>query len=191
VLQSNTRLEFQTRNPSYHPVLGPRNNREVVSLIPPYRVGTVIKCTSCHNSDLASSGRLGRPRGPHGSIYEPLLIENYETDDFVTESPRAYALCYRCHDRESILSDESFPLHSEHIVRGRASCAACHDPHGISRIQGNSRNHSNLINFDRSVVQPASGALGARIEFVDNGPQRGSCTLRCHGVTHVRLQYGE
>jgi hypothetical protein len=187
IQQVNTRIEFQTSNPSYHPVIGPRNNREVVSLIPPMRVGSVIRCTDCHNSDQADSGG---PRGPHGSIYEPLLIDNYETDDFVTESARAYALCYRCHDRQSILGNESFPFHNQHIVRGRASCSACHDAHGISRAQGNSRNNSNLINFDRSIVQPASGALGSRIEFVDLGPGRGNCTLTCHGVTHVRLEYG-
>ena len=129
--------------------------------------------------------------GPHGSIYAPLLIDNYSTRDFTTESARAYALCYRCHDRQSILSDQSFPLHSRHILRGRATCSACHDAHGISRTQGNSRNNSNLINFDRSIVQPASGGLGGRVEFEDLGPYRGSCTLTCHGVTHVRFQYGQ
>jgi hypothetical protein len=75
-------------------------------------------------------------------------------------------------------------------VRGRTPCSACHDAHGISRNQGNSRNHSNLINFDRSIVQPASGGLGARIEFEDLGTHRGSCTLTCHGVVHVRFEYG-
>ena len=50
--------------------------------------------------------------------------------------------------------------------------------------------HSNLINFDLSIVQPASGGLRGRIEFVDQGPQRGSCTLTCHGVVHVNFGYG-
>jgi predicted CXXCH cytochrome family protein len=190
ITQVNTRLEFQTSNPSYHPVIGPRNNRDVVSLLSPWRVGSVMACTDCHNSDQAGTARAGQRFGPHGSIHEPLLVENYSTRDFTTESERAYALCYRCHDRQSILNDESFPLHSEHIVRGRASCAACHDPHGVSRVQGNSRNHSNLINFDRSVVQQAGSSLGRRIEYQDLGPYQGSCTLTCHGVVHVRQQYG-
>ncbi len=187
ITQTNTRAEFQTSNPSYHPVIGSRNNGDVVSLLRPYRVGSVIECTDCHSSDLASGTG---PAGPHGSIYTPLLIDNYTTDDFTTESPRTYALCYRCHDRQSILADESFPLHSEHVVRGRAPCSACHDAHGISRTQGNSTNHSSLINFDRSIVRSASGGLGARIEYEDTGPLRGSCTLTCHGVTHVRFEYG-
>ncbi|MEP0843474.1 MAG: hypothetical protein HRF43_12295 [Phycisphaerae bacterium] len=190
LFQTNTRLEFAAGNPSYHPVVGPRNNGEVVSLLPPWRVGSVMKCTDCHNSDQASNAPGAGPNGPHGSIYEPLLIDNYSTRDFTAESARAYALCYRCHDRQSILGDRSFPLHNLHVVRGRATCSACHDAHGISRTQGNSRNHSNLINFDRSIVQPASGGLGGRVEFEDLGPYRGSCTLTCHGVTHVRFQYG-
>lgn len=190
VTQTNTRLEFQTSNPSFHPVLGARRNNEVVSLIPPMQVGSVLGCTDCHNSDQADSGNPFAPAGPHGSIYEPLLAANYETGEFVTESPQAYALCYRCHDRRSILNDESFPLHNIHVVRGRASCSACHDAHGISRTQGDARNHSNLINFDLSVVRPAAGGLGSRIEYVDEGRFSGSCTLTCHGVTHVRFQYG-
>lgn len=190
ITQTNTRLEFQTSNPSFHPVIGPRQSSDVVSLIPPLRAGSVIGCTDCHNSDSVSSGGMGGASGPHGSIYEPLLIDNYATADFTAESPRAYSLCYRCHDRQSILGDESFPLHNAHVVRGRTACATCHDAHGISRTQGGSTTNSNLINFDLSVVQPASGGLGGRIEYVDTGRFSGSCTLTCHGVTHVQFQYG-
>ncbi|MCK4659044.1 MAG: hypothetical protein KAV82_05930, partial [Phycisphaerae bacterium] len=96
VSQTNTRLEFQTRNPSFHPVAGPRRNSDVVSLIPPYRVGSIISCTDCHNSDNARSAGGTGPNGPHGSIFEPLLVSNYDTDDFTTESAQAYALCYQC-----------------------------------------------------------------------------------------------
>jgi predicted CXXCH cytochrome family protein len=191
IIQWNTRLEVQPANPSYHPIITPRRNVDVVSLIPPLRVGSLIRCTDCHNSDLAAGGLGIETFGPHGSIYSPLLIDNYSTRDFTVESARAYALCYRCHDRQSILNDESFPLHSRHVVRARAPCSACHDPHGISRAQGNSRNNSNLINFDASIVRPASGALGARVQFEDSGRYRGSCTLSCHGVTHVRFEYSQ
>lgn len=188
--QTNARMEFNPANPSFHPVVGPRRNSEVVSLIPPMQVGSVIGCTDCHNSDnAAGQGSALQATGPHGSIFEPLLIRNYDTGEFVTESLQAYALCYHCHSRESILGDESFPLHNEHIVRGRSSCASCHDAHGISRTQGSARNHSNLINFDLNVVRPA-GAAPSRIVFEDLGPYRGSCTLTCHGMVHVGLEYG-
>ncbi len=191
VHQTNTRLEFQPSNPSFHPIVVPRNNLNVVSLISPWRVGSLVKCTDCHNSDAGSAVSANRRAGPHGSIYAPLLIANYSTRDYTAESATAYALCYRCHDRTSILNNESFPLHNRHVVNGRSPCSACHDAHGISRTQGNSRNHSNLINFDRSIVQPASGGLGSRIEYEYRGSYRGSCTLTCHGVVHVRFEYAK
>ncbi len=190
ISQTNTRLEFQTGNPSFHPVAGPRRNTDVVSLIPPLRTGSIITCTDCHNSDNSRFQGGSGPNGPHGSIYEPLLVRNYETDDFTIESANAYALCYQCHSRESILNDESFPLHRLHVVEQQAACGACHDAHGIYRGQGNEVNHSGLINFDLSVVFSANSPAGRRIEFVDAGRVAGSCTLTCHGFEHVKLPYG-
>ena len=95
------------------------------------------------------------------------------------ESPQAYALCYRCHDRNSILGNESFSRHSIHIVRDRAPCSACHDPHGVS---GNTAQHDHLINFDVSIV-------GGQRFYNDNGHFSGTCTLTCHGVNHVNFAY--
>lgn len=189
VTQTNTRLEFQLGNPSFHPVAGPRRNPDVVSLIAPYRVGSVMTCTDCHNSDNARSVGGTGANGPHGSIFEPLLVRNYDTADFTTESAQAYALCYECHRRESILNNESFTLHRLHVVGQRAPCSACHDAHGIFRGQGNSRNHSNLINFDRSIVRPANAPTGRRIEYEDTGRLSGNCTLLCHGQNHIRFPY--
>jgi predicted CXXCH cytochrome family protein len=191
VTQTNVRLQFLPANPAFHPITGPRNNRDVVSLIPPLRVSSMIRCTDCHNSDLAAQRGPGATFGPHGSIYDPILIANYTTRDFTVESSQAYALCYRCHDRQSILSNQSFPLHSRHIVRGRAPCSACHDAHGIFRGQGNSTNHYALINFDLAIVRSASGGLGARIQYDHTGQYKGSCTLTCHNVVHVDFQYGK
>jgi len=188
VSQTNVRLEYQTSNPSFHPVAGPRRNSDVVSLIPPLRVGSVITCTDCHNSDNARSAGGSGPNGPHGSLFEPLLLANYDTDDFTTESARAYALCYRCHSRESVLSDASFSRHRRHIVDIQTPCSVCHDPHGVYRGQGNSRNHSNLINFDLSVVQPVAGR---GVEYVDTGRMSGTCTMICHGFTHVDFPYSQ
>lgn len=190
VTQTNTRLEFQTSNPSFHPVFGSRNNPDVVSLISPLRVGSVIGCGDCHNSDAADGRMSGPSDGPHGSIYEPLLADNYSRDDFTVESPRAYALCYQCHERQSILGNESFSLHNVHVVNGRTPCSACHDAHGISRTQGNDTRHGSLINFDLNIVRPADTGTGSRIVYEDQGRFAGSCTLVCHGVTHIRFNYG-
>lgn len=189
VSQTNTRLEFQTGNPSFHPVAGPRRNPDVVSLLAPLREGSVISCIDCHNSDEARSAGGTGPNGPHGSIFEPLLVRNYERSDRTTESAQAYALCYECHDRDSILSNESFPYHAVHVVTARTSCNVCHDPHGVYRGQGSPDNHTNLINFDLSVVSPSDSPNGRRLEFVDTGRLSGSCTLTCHGIQHVNFSY--
>ena len=189
ISQTNTRLEFQTANPSFHPVSGPRRNNDVVSLISPLRVGSVITCTDCHNSDNARAFGGSGANGPHGSIFEPLLVRNYETTDFAVESANAYALCYGCHSRQSILNDESFSRHRRHIVELRAPCSVCHDAHGIYRGQGTSINHGSLINFDLSVVMSADTPSGRRIEYSDTGRFAGSCTLTCHGFTHINLPY--
>jgi predicted CXXCH cytochrome family protein len=189
ISQTNTRLEFQPSNPSFHPVAGPRRSAEAPSLQAPYRIGSIITCTDCHNSDNARAAGGSGANGPHGSMFEPLLVANYETDDLTTESAEAYALCYRCHNRDSILGDESFSRHRRHIVDIRTPCGVCHDAHGIYRGQGNARNNSHLINFDLSVVSSADTPSGRRIEYEDTGRLAGSCTLTCHGFSHVGFPY--
>ncbi len=189
VSQTNTRLEFQVSNPSFHPVAGPRRNNDVVSLIPPLRSGSVISCTDCHNSDNARSAGGTGANGVHGSLFEPLLVRNYETNDFTSESAQAYALCYGCHSRESILGDQTFSRHRRHIVDLRTPCSVCHDAHGVYRGQGNSTNHGSLINFDLSVVSPAATPTGNQLQYNDTGRLAGNCTLTCHGTTHVQFPY--
>ncbi len=149
----------------------------------------MISCLDCHNNDNARMAGGTGPNGPHGSIYAPLLIANYETQDFTVESADTFALCYRCHSRQSILGNESFSRHWQHVVSRRAPCSACHDPHGVSRAQGYTINHSNLINFDLSIVMPATAAADRSIEYRDTGRFEGSCTLTCHGKVHVRQTY--
>lgn len=186
--QNNTRLEFAPDAVSSHPVLASGRNADVPSLLPPYSVSSVIYCSDCHASDTGVSAGASGPSGTHGSIYAPLLSARYETFDNTPESAAAYALCYRCHDRANILSDASFKGHKKHIVDQRTPCSACHDAHGIASVQGNAINNSNLINFDTKIVQPEPTA--GRIEFRDTGVFRGECTVRCHGASHVGMQYG-
>ena len=162
--------------PSYHPVVGAGKNANSPSLISPYTISSVIYCTDCH----ASNG-AGSPAGPHGSIYPAILKYRYEKADNTSESATNYELCYKCHNRISILGDITFKEHSKHITGERTPCNACHDPHGISASQGNSTNNSNLINFDRAIVLP-NGVIGP--DFIDTGLNHGYCNLRCHGQTH-------
>jgi predicted CXXCH cytochrome family protein len=184
--QINTRLEFDLTNPSYHPVEGVGNNPNVPSLISPYTETSVIYCTDCHNSDSSADTGGPGPDGPHGSMYSPILEQNYSTLDNNTESVFEYALCYKCHDRESILGDDSFANHDEHVTEEDSPCSACHDPHGVSATQGNSVNNSHLINFDLNIVAPNESGL---LMFEDLGTFRGQCYLSCHGKDHDPENY--
>ncbi|MBN1250848.1 MAG: hypothetical protein JXR51_01955 [Bacteroidales bacterium] len=166
-IQSNTRLEFDLSNPSYHPVVGPGKNTDVPGLISPLTESSVIYCTDCHSSDGSDS-----PKGLHGSIYSNILKYNYSTEDYTPESPEAYELCYSCHERTTILSAESSGVHY-HINGKNTPCRICHDPHGATG--------SSLINFATDVVTPRLGV----IQFVDLGDNSGYCLLICHGRSHA------
>ncbi len=186
IVQPDKRLQFQPNNPSFHPVGNPGVNPNVPSLLPPLTTGSTIACADCHDAD--DSRRLGGsgPAGPHGSIFRPLLVRRYDTMDGSAESPAAYALCYRCHQRDSILQDVSFTKHHLHVVDVRAPCSVCHDPHGIYSGQGTLQTAAHLIDFDRAVVLP--NALG-KLEYVSLGAGHGQCSLSCHGKDHNPLGY--
>jgi len=184
--QNNVRLQFDNGNPSFHPVVGPGNNSNVPSLIAPLIENSTIACGDCHSSDADSSLGGTGPDGPHGSIYPSLLIRAYQTQDGTPESPSAYALCYACHDRNSILGDQSFEQHRLHISDNSTPCSVCHDPHGVSSVQGNATNNSHLINFDTSVVFPNSDN---DLYFEDRGNLSGACFLMCHNNEHDGLAY--
>ncbi|NOG53754.1 MAG: hypothetical protein HND57_05415 [Planctomycetes bacterium] len=187
ITQNNTRLEFDPGAISYHPVEAPGRNPDVPSLKPGWTVNSMVYCSDCHGSDTSSKGGGSGPDGVHGSNQEPNLILNYETADYTNESAQAYALCYKCHDRSSILNDESFEEHDKHIRDEDSPCSACHDAHGISSAQGTSTGNSHLINFDRSLVTP--DRRYGRLEFIDNGRFAGECYLRCHGENHDPEDY--
>ena len=176
IAQLNTRLEFNPANPSFHPVMAQGVNPNVPSLIAPLTATSKIFCTDCHNNNDPAG-----PKGPHGSTNNHLLAKNYATADNYTESATAYALCYACHSRASILGDQSFKEHKKHIVDKKTPCSACHDPHGISSTQGNFLNNSHLINFDVTIVLPDDQG---RLRFEDQGTFKGRCYLTCHGKNH-------
>ncbi|MEW6428086.1 MAG: cytochrome c3 family protein [Thermodesulfobacteriota bacterium] len=201
VNSSNTRLEFQATNPSFHPVVTIGRNLDVPSIpsadMPALTVSSKLFCTECHNSDDSPAvGGFGAS-GPHGSVYAPLLRQRYDTADGNLESASSYALCYWCHSRTSILNDESFRKriatgnggHSNHLnghaagISG-APCSVCHDPHGVED-DGMSGSHTHLINFDTNVVSPGSGQMSPI--FIDKGGRSGSCILFCHGFEHTDM----
>lgn len=185
----NLRLKFSPGNPSFHPVVLSSPSDETPSLIPGLARGAMIRCTDCHNNDSGPRAGGGGPDGPHGSNYEFLLERNYTVTDDNAESEYEYAMCYKCHQRSIVLSNQSFPKHDQHVVGQRgAPCSACHDPHGISTAQVSASDHTHLINFDTTIVRPEPRT--GRLEFRDLGRFAGSCTLICHGHTHINKDYG-
>jgi len=186
LVQTNTRLEFDPSNPSFHPVEAPGANANVPSLIAPLTTATVIYCSDCHASDTGPGAGGTGAAGPHGSTWPTLLERQYETADGTIEDPTTYALCYKCHSRTSILADQSFTEHSKHVQEENAPCNVCHDPHGISVTQGNATNNAHLINFDTSVVSPNAAGL---LKFESLGTFSGRCYLSCHGEDHNPKTY--
>jgi predicted CXXCH cytochrome family protein len=179
-VQTNTRLQFSTANQSFHPVeaVG-KNQTSVPSLISPWMMSSVMYCTDCHNSDSSPNAGGSGANGPHGSIYAPILERNLTTLDFQAESPQAYALCYKCHSRTSILASQSFKFHGTHVVNDQAACTTCHDSHGVADAP-------HLINFNTTYVTPSSNG---RLEYVSMGPLHGVCSLTCHGKDHPATSY--
>jgi hypothetical protein len=182
-------VEFKTTNPSFHPVEGEGANAYVISLREPYAARkqnpadiSQITCGSCHGNDDPAG-----PKGPHGSRFRGLLKANFEMEDGRAESETSYALCYDCHDRTSILGNESFAFHAQHIQgsgaggEGGTSCFTCHDAHGSTRYQY-------LIRFNEDVVLPNADL---KLEFKAQGvaSRHGSCLLNCHGVEHNPKEY--
>ena len=177
---TNTRLEFDPANVSYHPVVAPSRNRLLSGFQPGFAPSDQIRCTDCHNGDNSSL-----VNGPHGSAFEPILERQYELQDPSPESYQAYALCYKCHSRASVLSDPNGFPHQKHVVDRQTPCATCHDAHG-------SRNSTYLINFmvrgktGNTIIFPSSSG---RLEFQDLGSGQGQCYLTCHGSDHNPKRY--
>jgi len=160
----NVANEFDPANASFHPVEAIGKNRNVPSLRKGLSVSHTINCSDCHGND----DQFG-PKGPHGSNFDFLLKENYNRDPGV-ESSYSYALCYQCHERNSILGDESFKSHKKHVNYGNASCQSCHASHG-------SRTYENLISFDKKIVFPNSAGQLSYLKLLPGKPR---CYLKCH-----------
>lgn len=183
VTDVNLRRVFDLNAPSFHPVEGAGRGSDVPSLIPPLTTSSVIYCSDCHGSDRGPGAGGSGPAGPHGSSFRHLLERNLATADMTPESPVAYALCYKCHDRMALLDEQrsAFKEHERHVRRLNTPCTACHDAHGVSAMQGNLVNNAHLVNFDVSIVRPnAKGVLG----YTSQGPRAGECSLACHGKDH-------
>lgn len=186
--QTNKRIQFSVSNPSYHPLIAEGKNPVVPSLKKPYAAMkkkssdiSVIKCGDCHGNNDEKG-----PKGPHGSTYPYILVRNYSIDDGQPESSFQYDLCYMCHERDSILRNDSFRYHALHIQGNPntknlgTSCYTCHNSHG-------SADNKFLITFNKDVVY--SNVSSGQLRFVSTGTFTGECYLSCHDVSHNPKRY--
>ncbi|GFE59863.1 cytochrome c3 family protein [Geobacter sp. AOG2] len=170
IQELNTRLDFDTSNPSFHPVVAIGKGGNVPSLRIQYSTSSMIYCCDCHANDDSS-----QPKGPHGSNYKHILVARYETDIYpLAYSEANYALCFRCHDQNIVLdpAKSAFPAHQQHVVTHQVPCSVCHDPHGVPQARGATvAANSHLINFDLRFVTSGTYDSSAR-----------SCTVSCHAA---------
>jgi hypothetical protein len=187
-IETNTRIEFQPSNQSFHPVETLGRNPNVPSLLAPWTTSSRMYCTDCHNSDQGPAAGGAGPNGPHGSTYLPILERQLLLTDNNPENFSTYALCYKCHSRDSILGDQSFSAinslgqdrgHRFHIVDQRTACTTCHDSHGVVTVK-------HLMNFNTDYVSASSNG---RLEYVSIGNASGVCSLTCHNFDHVASSY--
>lgn len=180
VTQLNMASKFGGSAISYHPVGATGRSSNVPSLKSGWTTADQMECSDCHSSSSGVSA------GAHGSDYDGLLVSRMATQDHTSESAAAYALCYRCHDRASILNDESFSYHKKHIVDERTPCTVCHDSHGIASAGGSAQGNAHLINFATDVVFANRNGL---LRYESLGQFQGRCSLTCHNEEHSNEAY--
>jgi predicted CXXCH cytochrome family protein len=160
-------------------------------------MGVRILCTDCHNSDDNREFGGTGPNGPHGSQYSHILERRYDmsqapspgqpiTNLIVPPNLTAtgnFALCAKCHDLATIVSNSSFSEHARHINDG-FSCSVCHTSHGMGS-QTATVSGERMVNFDRNVVAP-NGRSPITYRKSTN-----SCSLTCHGHAHGSAGTGE
>jgi predicted CXXCH cytochrome family protein len=177
-VQTNTRLEFDPGNTSFHPVESAGRNTSVPSLILPLTTASLTYCTDCHNNDQGPATGGTGPKGPHGSAFVPLLERQLLLTDGSAYNPDNFALCYKCHASTVVDSSlaGSWPNHQTHLETYKAACTTCHDSHASGQ--------PHLVNFNTTYVQPYNGVLN----YTSTGLNHGTCTLTCHdgnGVNHI------
>lgn len=106
---SNKRLDFQTANSAFHPVVGTGRNQSSNlndQLLGGLSTSSQIKCTDCHNSNATAdvqgpaSGSAAQTKGPHGSTNRFILRGNYWMDLLGPSAwdQNNFELCFLCHD---------------------------------------------------------------------------------------------
>jgi len=170
-------VKIDPSNASYHPITAPGRNGAIKGLLGGLTPSSMISCTDCHNNNEWQTPTGNKPRGPHGSAFAPILQRNYQTTDLTPESSANYDLCYKCHDRTTLLRAVTIGKfsHNNHVVKQKAPCAVCHDAHGT-------RQGSHLINFMTRDINGKTVVTANKKGQLSYGG--GVCSLACHGADH-------
>lgn len=111
-------------------------------------------CMECHEDAMpaksavlhgkGNSGDCADCHSPHGGALEALLVAAYPEGKYQVYSETAYPLCFSCHERDLVASEETSTatgfrdgkknLHAIHVDDGEKgrSCTFCHSLHGSS-----------------------------------------------------------
>jgi predicted CXXCH cytochrome family protein len=184
--QSDLGAEFNTNNPSFHPVEGGGRNRNINAnaFVNGWTWNRLMYCIDCHTSDDASI------RGPHGSAFRYILKKTYTASSArLATQMSSSVLCFDCHSYNTYANPDASDTqqsysrfnkgsagfdkgHAFHVGSERYPCYACHETHG-------SANRPGLMVTGRTpglnnYTQTATG---------------GSCAPTCHGSETYPINY--
>lgn len=179
--QSNLAAEFNTQNPSFHPVeaAGKNLNINANSFVNGWNGSKLTFCSDCHSSDTGV-------RGPHGSQFRYLLKKAY-TASPAQRTMSSAEICFDCHNYDTYANNNASTTvkgysrfnppnegngHTYHVGSRRYPCYTCHETHG-------STTQPNLI------VTGRSPGLNSYTRTANGG----SCAPSCHGSQSYTVNY--
>jgi predicted CXXCH cytochrome family protein len=180
--QSDTAVQFNTNNPSYHPVeaQGKNINVNTNAFVNGWVGASTMYCSDCHSSD------DGTVRGPHGSQYRYLLKQ----PSVASSSRRTMAsteVCFNCHrfntyaNNNATTTEKAYSRfnnpssedgHTSHVGDHQYPCYACHGSHGST-----TKPHLIVTGRNPGINSYTETATG------------GSCSPTCHGTESYRINY--
>ncbi len=210
---TNKRLDFQSTNSAYHPVVqaGRNQSQNLADQLAGagLTTGSTIRCTDCHNSDTfsATAGVVtdspAVTTGPHGSTFAPILRASFSADYTGSGgwNNNNAALCFGCHDQNALLARDRGDgartnfhddingkdnLHWLHLTDKNTtnSCMSCHyDIHSNISADNTQYRIDGTLYADNAAVS----AAGIKTHMVNFAPDVG--IYEDDGVTRARPEW--
>jgi len=200
--QTDQAMEFNTNNPSFHPVGGKADGNNdfkmnagaidyKASLVDYLTPDSTMGCVDCHYNSNASYVTTGLAKGPHGSETWPILGAPYDESTGQTSPNSSDHLCFNCHKKG--------------VYGGDTSCdetdGTAWQQTGFSNGLVASPTDKNLHCFHSKVEQvPCVGCHTALphgwkrphflIAYDDTSPYNAHARAKWPGSSPARYQYG-